>query len=116
MSVNNDGGNWYKLNERINHVENQVATIGTKVESMQGDITGLINAFNNYVEASNKSEKTNWATIAAWAAVAIACVSALLYHTNLVMEPQTIINQYQQRDIDELRKESHIHATAHSSL
>jgi hypothetical protein len=100
MNNNTNEGNWHKLNDRINHVENQVASIGTKVESMQDDITGLVDAFNNYVDNSNKFRETNWGNVAAWVAVAISCISALLYHHSLVMEPVRLTNEFQQKELD----------------
>ncbi len=58
--MHTNGENTHRLNERLNDVENKMASVVTKVENIQGDITGLVLAFNTYVADSNKSEKTNW--------------------------------------------------------
>jgi hypothetical protein len=96
-----DSGNWYKLNDRLNHVENQVTSIDTKVANMQSDITGLVNAFNNYTESS----KTNWGTIAALATVVLTVISAILYHNSLSLGPIYVANHYQEEAIAELKSE-----------
>ncbi len=111
--TNND-----KLSERLNLVENQVVSIGTKVENLQSDIAGLVSSFNTYVEATNKADRTDWATIGVWIGIAFICVSALLYHTSLTMAPVQLTNEYQQKEIDRLQKEvdSQTHATTNPAL
>jgi hypothetical protein len=112
--TNND-----KLSERLNLVENQVVSIGTKVENLQSDIAGLVLSFNTYVEATNKADRTDWATIGVWIGIAFICVSALLYHTRLTLIPVELTNKYQQKEIDRQSKDIEAlrqHATSDSAL
>lgn len=88
--------NNYRLNERLNHVETQVSSIDAKVESMQSDVYRLVQAFDNFISTAGK---TNWGTLAAWVAVAITAVGALVYHNSMSLEPVRITNEYQHRDI-----------------
>lgn len=121
-----ENGNYDKLNDRLNHVENQVVSVVTnqqvlytKVENIQGDVTGLVQSFNDFVRVSNQSEKTNWSNVAAWISVAFVLVSALLYHNRLTLVPIELTNQYQQRDIDRQQKELEAlrpHATTNPAL
>ncbi len=110
--TNND-----KLSERLNLVENQVVSIGTKVENLQSDIAGLVHSFNSYVDAMNKASKTDWSIIATWIGVAFVLVTALLYHTTLTLAPIELTNKYQQHELDRLQSElDKINATTNPAL
>lgn len=113
---NNDKNDpsWFDLNNRLNHVENQIVSVVTKVENIQGDVTGLVADFRKYTEHTNVASKTNWGIIASWAAVFIATISGILYHSSLVLEQVNIVNSYQDKAISTL--ETKLDAKSHSAL
>lgn len=103
--------NWHIFDERINGIESQVSDMSvqltstsTHVEALQEDIGGLVKSFNEYVTDQNKSNKTDWATIAAYATLIFAAVGGMLYHTSLTLEPLKVVNHYQEQRISQLEK------------
>ncbi len=81
------------ISERLNHVENEVVSIGTKVENIKEDVGSLVIDFRSYTE----KKETNWATIAAWVGVAITCIGGALYHNRLTLAPLELQNEFQEK-------------------
>lgn len=90
------------VDSRLNDLENEVVSIDTKLENIKDDVGGLIISFNTFTEKSNNSNKTDWATIAAWVGVACVAVSAMLYHNKLTLAPIELENSFQQKTINQL--------------
>lgn len=102
MQYKTNNNNYYRLNDRLNHVETQVSSIDAKVENVQNDVNRLVQSFDNF---SASTGKTNWSSLAAWVAIAISMVSALLYHSSLTLEPGKVTDHYQQEQITKLQSE-----------
>jgi len=81
------------LDERLSHVESEVAGIGAQIENIQDDVSVLITDFKSYTE----KKETNWATIAAWVAVGITCIGGALYHNRLTLAPLELQTQFQEK-------------------
>lgn len=81
------------VSERLNHVENEVTSIGTKVENIKEDVSTLVTDFRAYTD----KKETNWSTIAAWVGVAITCVGGALYHNRLTLAPLELRTEFQEK-------------------
>jgi len=68
------------IDRRVGNVEQKITGLEVGMENLIGQVSELANVVRNMASAS----RTNWATLATWAAVVLA---AMVYHSDLVMAP-----------------------------
>lgn len=99
--------NRYNTDSRLNDLENEVVGMNAKLENIKDDVGGLIVSFNLFSSKANDSNKTDWATIAAWVGVAFVAVAAMLYHNELTLAPINLQNAFQEKTINQLETQVH---------
>lgn len=76
-----------------NHVETRLGKVEQEVASVKTDVRYIRSALDTMADNqrdSNKNNKTNWGTLAAWAAVILALAS---YHTNLSNQAALVVQE-----------------------
>jgi len=68
------------IDRRVGNVEQEITGLKVGMENLINQVSELANVVRNMANAT----KTNWATLATWAAVVLA---TMVYHSDLVMVP-----------------------------
>lgn len=72
-----------KNDARLGTLETKVASIGTEVHHLRGEISNIGNAIRSLNDKVS-SKGTDWKTLAAWASVLLG---VMVYHGRLAMQP-----------------------------
>lgn len=100
------------VNSRITGVEHEVTALKTDLAGVKSDVSFIrsqLEAIGQAIQQAAAGSKTNWGTLAGWAAVII---SIMVYHNSLALDPikdalisgkEANISQYQR--INKLEEE-----------
>jgi type II secretory pathway component PulM len=97
-----DGVDNSGTSKRLSHVEQQISSIKTAMESLSGQLTGLMAEFRTFVGNAIQDRKPNWIGILGSVGVIVAVV---VWYQDLALKPLKEQISRQESQLDDTRKQ-----------